>query len=228
VLSSLAGLAASLHKFAFDLRVLQSQGLGEFSEPFGQKQVGSSAMPFKRNPVNAEKICSLARYVSALPIVAWENAAEALLERTLDDSANRRLTLPEGFLATEECLLTATRIVQGLAVDANAVAANLEKYGPFAATERVLMALVRAGADRQHAHERLRLHSLKAWEAVKAGRANPLPGLLAVDPDLLRYLQPARLHELMDARAYVGTAPERALALAAVIRAALDATPPGP
>lgn len=221
VLAALAGLAASLHKFAFDLRVLQSQGLGELSEPFGEKQVGSSAMPFKRNPVNAEKICSLARYVSALPTVAWENAADALLERTLDDSANRRLTLPEGFLATEECLLTATRIVRGLVVDANAIAANLEKYGPFAATERVLMALVRAGADRQRAHERLRTHSLKAWDAVKAGRPNPLPGLLSVDPDLLRYLQPARLQQLMDARAYVGTAPERALALAADIRAAL-------
>jgi adenylosuccinate lyase len=223
VLTSLAGLAASLHKFAFDLRVLQSQGLGELAEPFGAKQVGSSAMPFKRNPVNAEKICSLARYVAALPAVAWENAAEALLERTLDDSANRRISLPEAFLALEECLLAALRIVRGLVVDTHAIAANLERYGPFAATERVLMALVRAGADRQHAHERLRAHSLTAWDAVKAGRANPLAGLLAVDPELLRYLQPARISELMDARAYVGTAPDRALALAAEVRAALAA-----
>jgi adenylosuccinate lyase len=225
LLSTLAALAAALHKFAFDLRVLQSPGLGEMAEPFGEKQVGSSAMPFKRNPVNAEKICSLARFVAALPAVAWENAAQSLLERTLDDSANRRTALPEAFLALEECLLTATKLVRGLVVDEAAIAANLEKYGPFAATERVLMALVRAGADRQRAHERLREHSLKAWAAVKAGRPNPLPGLLAADPELLVHLQPARLRELMDARAYVGTAPERAGALAAEVRQALAERP---
>jgi adenylosuccinate lyase len=221
VLTTLAGLAASLHKFAFDLRILQSQGMGELAEPFGEKQVGSSAMPFKRNPVNAEKICSLARYVAALPAVAWGNAAESLLERTLDDSANRRAALPEAFIALEECLLSATRVVRGLVVDTAAVRANLEKYGPFAATERVLMALVRAGADRQRCHERLREQSLKAWAALKAGRPNPLAELLAGDPELLRYLQPARVRELMDARAYVGSTPERARALAAAVREAL-------
>jgi adenylosuccinate lyase len=222
VLTALASLAAGLHKFAFDLRLLQSQGFGEWAEPFGEQQVGSSAMPFKRNPVNAEKVCSLARFVAALPAVAWQNAAEALLERTLDDSANRRATLPEAFLAAEECVVTSLRIVRGLAIDPVATAANLEKFGPFAATERVLMALVRAGADRQRMHERLRQHSLKAWEAVKAGRPNPLSASLATDPDLLAYLQPARLRELMDARAYVGTAPERAAALAAEIRRVLS------
>ncbi len=221
VLTTLAGLAAGLHKFAFDLRVLQAQGFGEWSEPFGARQVGSSAMPFKRNPVNAEKVCSLARFVAALPAVAWENAADSLLERTLDDSANRRATLPEAFLACEECLLTSARLVGGLVVDTAAIAANVEKFGPFAATERVLMALVRAGADRQHLHEKLRQHSLKAWEAVKAGRPNPLAAALAADPDLLVYLQPARLRELMDARAYVGSAPQRAAAMAAEIRRAL-------
>jgi adenylosuccinate lyase len=178
-------------------------------------------MPFKRNPVRAEKICSLARFVAALPGVAWDNAAESLLERTLDDSANRRAIVPEAFLALDECLLTARQVVVGLVIDAAAIAANLEKYGPFAATERVLMALVRAGADRQRAHERLRAHSLKAWAAVKAGRPNPLADLLAADPELLVYLQPARLRELMDARAYVGTAPARAGALAAEIRQAM-------
>jgi adenylosuccinate lyase len=228
VLSTLAGLAASLHKFAFDLRVLQSQGMGELAEPFGEKQVGSSAMPFKRNPVNAEKICSLARFVAGLPAVAWGNTADSLLERTLDDSANRRATLPEGFIALEECLLAATRLVRGLVVDSAAIKANLERFGPFAATERVLMALVRAGADRQRCHERLREQSLKAWAALKAGRPNPLAELLAADPEFLRYLQPARLRELMDARAYVGTAPERALALAAEIKTALAAPQPQP
>ena len=227
MLATLAGLAASLHKFAFDLRVLQSQGLGELAEPFGAKQVGSSAMPFKRNPVNAEKICSLCRLVGGLPAVAWGNAAESLVERTLDDSANRRAVLPEAFLALEEALLTAARIVSGLVIDEAAIAANLERYGPFAATERVLMALVRAGADRQRIHERLREHSLKAWAAVKAGRPNPLGDSIAADPEMLRYLQPARLRELMDARAYVGTAVERARALAAAARQAVGPQPGG-
>jgi len=222
VLAALAGLAAALHKFAFDLRLMQSQGIGEMAEPFGEKQVGSSAMPFKRNPVNAEKICSLARYVAALPSVAWENAAEALLERTLDDSANRRIIFPDAFLACDEMLQTAIKIVRGLAVDATACAANLGKYGPFAATERVLMALVRAGADRQHMHARLREHSLKAWSAVKAGRPNPLAESLAADPDLLRYLQPARLRELMKTEGYLGTAIERADALITEIKRAVS------
>ena len=104
VLSALAGLGGSLYKFAFDLRILQSPSLGELSEPFGKKQVGSSAMPFKRNPISAEKIDSLARSLAQMPRVAWDNAAHSLLERTLDDSANRRSLLPEAFLITDELL----------------------------------------------------------------------------------------------------------------------------
>jgi adenylosuccinate lyase len=218
LLSALAGLAAALHKFAFDLRVLQSAGFGEAAEPFGEKQVGSSAMPFKRNPVNAEKICSLARYVAALPQAAWDNASQALLERTLDDSANRRTALPEAFLAADEMLLTATGIVEKMRIDEAACARNLEKFGPFAATERVLMAAVKAGADRQKMHERLREHSLKAWEAVNDGNPNPLAELIAADGQFLIYLPPDRLRALMNARDYVGTAPERAEALAKLIR----------
>ncbi|MBM4425119.1 MAG: adenylosuccinate lyase [Chloroflexi bacterium] len=218
VLSALAGLAASLHKFAFDLRVLQSVGFGEAAEPFGEKQVGSSAMPFKRNPVNTEKICSLARFIASLPQVAWGNAAESLLERTLDDSANRRAILPEAFIAMDEILITAKRIVEGLRIDEAACARNLEKHGPFAATERVLMAAVKAGGDRQRLHERLREHSLKAWEAVRADKPNPLAALIAADQHFLRYLQPQKLKALMDARDYVGTARERAGLMAKQIR----------
>ncbi len=225
LLAALAGLAASLHKFAFDLRVLQSTGFAEMAEPFGRRQVGSSAMPFKRNPILAEKICSLARYVAALPSVAWQNAADSLLERTLDDSANRRVIFPEAFLAMDEMLTTATQIVRHLQIDLNACAANLEKFGPFAATERVLMALVRAGADRQRLHERLRDHSLKAWGALKAGRPNPLADLLAADAEILRYLQPATLHSLMNAGDYIGTAAERAADLAETIRRTLREWP---
>ena len=217
VLSALAGLAASLHKFAFDLRVLQSAGFGELAEPFGAKQVGSSAMPFKRNPINAEKICSLARLVAGMPQIAWENAADSLLERTLDDSANRRTTIPEAFLATDEILRTAHKILSGLRVNVEACAANMARFGPFAATERVLMVLVRAGADRQAMHERLREHSLKAWAVIQGGQPNPLAGALGADTQILRYLQPARLRELMQAEAYTGTATERALEIASAI-----------
>src|SRR5207237_5023971 len=136
VLNALAGLAQSLYKFAFDVRLLQSPPIGEWSEPFREQQVGSSAMPFKRNPINAEKIDSLARYLAALPRVAWDNAAHMLLERTLDDSANRRLILPDAFLAADELLGTARRIVSGLRINQPAIARNFETYGVFAATER--------------------------------------------------------------------------------------------
>jgi adenylosuccinate lyase len=152
VLNALAGLGMTLHKFAFDLRVLQSPPIGEWSEPFGAKQVGSSAMPFKRNPVNAEKIDSLARYQAQLPRVAWDDAAHSLLERTLDDSANRRIILPEAFLCADELLITAQRLTAGLVINEAAIARNVAIYGPFAATERLLMAAVKAGADRQEMH----------------------------------------------------------------------------
>ncbi len=212
-LSALAGLAASLHKFAFDLRLLQARG--EVAEPFGEQQVGSSAMPFKRNPVNAEKICSLARLVAALPAVAWGNAANAALERSLDDSANRRSLFPEAFLALDEMLATATAIVRGLQVDAAACARGLAEHGPYAATERLLTALVRAGGDRQAMHARLREHSLRAR---RAGDPGALAGALCSDPELLRRLRPARVRELMRAEGYTGQARERALALAADVR----------
>jgi adenylosuccinate lyase len=221
VLAALAGLAASLHKAAFDLRILQSAGFGEAREPVGERQVGSSAMPFKRNPVKSEMVCSLARLVAVLPEVAWQNAAQSLLERTIDDSANRRTIFPEGFLAVDEMLTTMTRIIADLDVDEEGCRANLAKYGAFSASERVLMGLVAAGADRQAMHERIRELSRKAWEAVRAGKPNPLAGLLERDQDLLKHLQPARIRELMDAGGYVGTAPARARQMAAEIRKAV-------
>ncbi len=223
VLTVLAGIAQSLHRLAFDLRLLQSPAIGEAGEPFGERQVGSSAMPFKRNPVNAENICSLARYVAALPGVAWENAANSLLERTLDDSANRRVILPNGFLAVDEMLRRATRILRGLVIDRIAIARNLAAHAPFAGSERLLMALVKAGADRQEMHEVIREHSLTAWAAVRAGRPNPLPDLLAADPRLSGRLAPDRIRALLAVSGYVGDAPQRARALAASIRDAVAA-----
>ncbi|MBL7063103.1 MAG: adenylosuccinate lyase [Anaerolineae bacterium] len=217
VLAALAGLAASLYRFAFDLRLLQSPPIGEWSEPFGARQVGSSAMPFKRNPVNAENIDSLARYVVALARVAWDNAAHSLLERTLDDSANRRLILPEAFLASDELLRRAHRILRGLRIHDAAVARNLAAYGVFAATERLLMELARAGADRQAMHELIRRHAMAAWGDVQQGQPNPLAGCLAADPEVLRYLPAGRVHELLETTGYVGDAPERARRMAAAI-----------
>jgi adenylosuccinate lyase len=221
VLNVLAGLAASLYRFGFDLRLLQSPPFGEWGEPFGAEQVGSSAMPFKRNPVNAETMDSLARYVAALPRVAWDNAAHSLLERTLDDSASRRLILPDAFLASEELVRRAHRILRGLNIHEGAIARNLAAYGTFAASERLLMELARAGADRQAMHEVIRRHAMVAWQAVWAGEPNPLADRLATDPEVLRYLPTGRVRELLDATGYVGDAPERARQMAAAIREAV-------
>ena len=217
VVSVLAGLAGTLYKFAFDLRLLQSPVIDEWHEPFGKRQVGSSAMPFKRNPINAEKMNSLGRMVAALVPMAWENAGHSLLERTLDDSANRREMLPVAFLAVDEMLRVAQRLVTGLVIDENAAARNLARFGTFAAVERVLMAAVKAGADRQHLHEHLREHSLAAWRAVSQGAPNPLPDLLANSPTLLQYLSVDEILALLDASAYVGDAPDRARAFAVFI-----------
>jgi adenylosuccinate lyase len=218
LLSAVASIGGSLYKFAFDMRLLQSPSIGEWAEPFGRKQVGSSAMPFKRNPINAEKIDSLARMLAQYPRLAWDNAAHSLLERTLDDSANRRTMLPEAFLIADELILTALKIVEGMRVDDRAIARNLGVYGPFAATERVLMALSKAGADRQAMHERLRGLALTAWEAVGAGQPNPLETLLAADQEIGSYLPEGEIHNLMDVRQHLGDAPERAKALARRIR----------
>ena len=214
VLNALAGLAGSLYKFAFDLRILQAPPFGEWSEPFGARQVGSSAMPFKRNPINAENMDSLARLVAALPRVAWDNAAHSLLERTLDDSANRRLILPEAFLAADELLIRARRLLGGLVIYEGGVARNLAAYGTFAATERLLMELVKAGADRQAdargdpAAQPGRLGGGAAGRAQSAGRS------AGRRPDVLAFLPAERVRALLDAGGYVGDAPQRARELA--------------
>jgi adenylosuccinate lyase len=221
VLNALAGVALTLYRFAFDLRLLQSPPIGEWAEPFGAKQVGSSAMPFKRNPINAENIDSLARYVASLPKVLWDNAAHNLLERTLDDSGNRRIVLPEAFLATDEILRRALRLVKGLRIDDNAIRRNLATYGPFAATERVLMAAARAGGSRQELHEVIREHSLKAWEALRTDQPNPLADALSADERILRYLKAEQVRDLLQAEAHIGDAPQRALQIVEFIQKTL-------
>ena len=219
VLSSLAGLGASLSKFAADVRVLSSPGFGEVFEPFGAKQVGSSAMPFKRNPVLAERIDSLARLLVGYADAAWQNAATNLLERTLDDSANRRTILPEAFLCADELLALARKIVAGLRVDERRVAQNLRTYGPFAGSEAVMMEAVKAGGNRQELHESIRDAAMLAHERLAAGAENPLADLLVADERLLRFLAPAEIRTLLDPTDHIGDAPERARALAARVKA---------
>jgi adenylosuccinate lyase len=218
VLSTLAGLAATAHKFAFDLRLLQSEMIGELAEPFGEEQVGSSAMPFKRNPIEAEKICSLARAVSAAPLTAWNNYANSLLERTLDDSANRRTLFPETFLSLDEIVMALVKIMDGLKVNKTRMQGNLEKFGPFAAVERVLLAAVKKGADRQEMHEVLRQLSMAAWQALEQGEANPLARLVSQDERVTRWVAQADLSQLFAVEAYTGIAASRAHEMAQKIR----------
>ncbi|HEX2621790.1 MAG TPA: lyase family protein, partial [Phototrophicaceae bacterium] len=218
VLNALSGVALTLYRLAFDLRLLQSPPFGEWAEPFGSRQVGSSAMPFKRNPINAENIDSLARYVATLPRVAWDNAAHNLLERTLDDSGNRRIILPEAFLATDEIIRRTQKILSGLRIDDHAIKRNLAAYGTFAATERVLMEAARHGGDRQQLHEVIREHSLQAWEALRHDQPNPLADSLSRDERITRYIEPPRVHELLKAEGHIGDAQERARRMASMIR----------
>ncbi|MGH7707774.1 MAG: adenylosuccinate lyase [Vulcanimicrobiaceae bacterium] len=224
LLSTLAGLGASLSKFAADVRVLSSAGFGEVFEPFGRKQVGSSAMPFKRNPVMSERIDSLARLLPAFADVAWQNASTNYLERTLDDSANRRTILPESLLCADEIVALARKIVDGLRVDERRISQNIETYGPFAGSEAVLMEAVRAGGDRQELHEAIRDAAMRAYDVVARGEPNPLAELLAADARLSSRVAAGRIRTLLDPSQYVGDAPERARAVAARI-AALEPFP---
>jgi adenylosuccinate lyase len=204
VVSALSGVAASAHKMATDLRILQHRK--EVEEPFERGQVGSSAMAYKRNPMRSERICSLGRFVMGLEATAAQTAATQWLERTLDDSASRRLVLPQAFLATDAVLLLYQNVAGGLVVYPKVVAAHLEAELPFMATENILMAAVAAGGDRQELHERLRRHSQAAAAVVKEqGGRNDLMERLAADKafsgvDLAAVLQPSQ---------FVGRAPQQ-------------------
>jgi adenylosuccinate lyase len=219
LLSALAGVGASLSKFAADIRILSSPEFGEVFEPFGKSQVGSSAMPFKRNPILCERIDSLARLLPAYADVAWQNAATNYLERTLDDSANRRTILPEALLCVDEILQIAMRVVNGLRIDTQRIAENLRTYGPFAGTESVLMEAVRAGGDRQELHEVLRSAAMESWSAIAQGQGNPLGRLLTEDHELTSRVDPAEIRRMLDPGKHIGTAAQRARALAARIDA---------
>ncbi len=214
LLTALAGVGASLSKFAADIRILSSPEFGEVFEPFGRSQVGSSAMPFKRNPILCERVDSLARLLPAYADVAWQNAATNYLERTLDDSANRRTILPEAFLCTDEIVQLAKRVVTGMRVDTLRIAQNLRTYGPFAGTESVLMEGVRAGGDRQELHEVLRSAAMESWSAIAQGKDNPLGRLLTEEQELTSRVDPAEIRRMLDPSKHIGTAAERARKLA--------------
>lgn len=221
ILCGLAGLGATCYKFAFDLRIMSSPNFGEVREGFGKNQVGSSAMPFKQNPIRSEKVDSLARFLAQAPRLAWDNAAHSLFERTLDDSANRRTLLPEAFLITDELLRVIKHILANLEVDRDRIAELFSIHGPFAATERVLMALVEAGADRQVAHEKLRTLSLRAREDIRAGKANPLEELICEEPGFQELLSKEELKSVMNPEGYTGFAEKRTRLLAERIREAI-------
>jgi adenylosuccinate lyase len=222
LMTRLAGLGVPLYRLAFDLRILQSPGFGELAEPFGDSQVGSSAMPFKQNPILSEKINSLGRYLIQLPRIAWDNASHSLLERTLDDSANQRIYIPEAFLCLDEILSSISRILSDLKVRPEAVQRNLEQFGLFAGTERLLMELVKAGADRQEMHGIIRTHTQTAWEAIRVGDANPIKELLINDAALTRYLDGKQVETYLEITAYLGDCVARSNDLAKQIRKAVS------
>jgi len=205
VLHVLSEIAASAHKFSTDIRLLQS--VGEVEEPFEAEQVGSSAMAYKRNPMRCERMAGLARYVMTTALNAPLTEATQWFERTLDDSANRRLLIPETFLATDAILRLYLNVVRGLVVYPGVIARRIEQELPFMATEALLMAGVKAGGDRQQLHERIRLHSMAAVQAIKAGQPNDLLTRIATDPafgsvqgEISGLLAPAR---------FAGRAPEQ-------------------
>jgi adenylosuccinate lyase len=204
VLSTLGGVGESAHRFGSDLRLLAHER--EVEEPFEAEQIGSSAMAYKRNPMRAERICSLARFVLALPPALSQTAATQWLERTLDDSAIRRIVIPQAFLAVDAILNLYLNIVPGLVIHPAVIARHVVDELPFMATENLLMAAVQKGGDRQDVHERIRTHSLAAAARLKQGSGdNDLIDRLRSDPEF----PSVNFSALMDPGRFVGRAPEQ-------------------
>ncbi len=228
VLDLLAGVAASAAKFASDLRMLQS--FGEIEEPFGKEQIGSSAMAYKRNPMRSERINSLARFVLSISGTANETHSVQYFERTLDDSAIRRITIPEAFLATDAIVILLENIVSGLEVHPARIRARLDEELPFMATEALIVRAVNAGGDRQAVHEVIRVHSIAAARAMKdEGKPNDMLERLAKDP---AFPVPSEdLAAVTDPMRFVGRAPQQvddflAEVVAPILVAAGEAAPP--
>ena len=221
VLNVLAGIAASAHKFSNDIRLLQH--LKEVEEPFEKSQIGSSAMAYKRNPMRSERIASLSRFVMVDALNPAITSATQWFERTLDDSANKRLSVPEGFLAIDGILDLCLNVVDGLVVYPKVIEKRLRSELPFMATENIMMDAVKAGGDRQELHERIRELSMEAGRTVKVeGKDNNLLELIAADPAFNLTLE--ELEKTMEPSRYVGRAKEQTeVFLAKTVQPVLDA-----
>lgn len=207
-LNALSSLGSTVHKICSDIRLLAS--MKEIDEPFESTQIGSSAMPYKRNPMRSERCCSIARHLMALVNNALQTAATQWMERTLDDSANRRITLSEAFLSGDVILMTLQNITEGMIVYPNVIARHIDQELPFMASENVIMAMVKAGGDRQVCHEKIRVLSQEAGAQVKQyGKDNDLVERIKKDP----YFKPIldQLDNLLDPRTFVGRAPEQVI-----------------
>jgi adenylosuccinate lyase len=205
VLQALAGVGESGHKWAADFRLLAN--LKEMEEPFGKKQVGSSAMAYKRNPMRCERACSLGRFLMAGPLHGQFTTATQWFERTLDDSAIRRLSLPEAFLACDALLNIYLSVMEAPVVHPKVIEKRLREELPFMATENIMMEAVRRGGDRQEVHEVIRAHSHEAAAQVKDGGANDLLDRLAADPAIP--LSREEIEAILDLRQFAGRAPEQ-------------------
>jgi adenylosuccinate lyase len=206
VLAVLAGIGESVHKFSTDMRLLQN--LKEVEEPFGKKQVGSSAMAYKRNPMRCERACALARFLMVSPLHGSFTTAVQWFERTLDDSAIRRLSLPEAFLACDGILNLYLSVIENPAVYPKVIEKHLKAELPFMATENILMACVKKGGDRQELHEVIRQHAQDAAARVKnEGADNDLLDRLAGDPAIGMTRQ--EIDAVLDIRGFVGRAPQQ-------------------
>jgi adenylosuccinate lyase len=206
ILATLANVASSASKMGNDLRLLAH--LREVEEPFEDEQIGSSAMPYKRNPMRAERICAIARHVMVLAQDPLHTAATQWLERTLDDSANRRLSIPDSFLALDGVLLLVENVSAGLVVNPQVIRKNLEEHLPFMASETILMRASAAGGDRQELHERIRRHSMAAADLMKNDGV-PADLLERIAGDDTFGMDLEQLREIVDARRFVGRAPEQ-------------------
>ena len=220
VVNVLAGIAASAHKMSNDIRLLQH--LKEVEEPFEKSQIGSSAMAYKRNPMRSERIASLSRYVMVDALNPAITSATQWFERTLDDSANKRLSVPEGFLAIDGILDLCLNVVDGLVVYPKVIEKHMMAELPFMATENIMMDAVKAGGDRQELHERIRELSMEAGRTVKVeGKDNNLLELIAADPAFNLTLE--ELQKTMDPKKYVGRAKEQTESfIAKVVNPVLD------
>ena len=206
ILSVLSGIAQSSYKFAGDFRLLSN--LGEAEEPFESSQVGSSAMAYKRNPMRSERICALARYVISLPANTANTHANQWFERTLDDSANRRIVLPEAFLALDAILSLFYNIINGFRVWPKVIEKTLQKELPFIATENILMTAVKAGGDRQKLHEAIRTHSIAAVKEIKeSGKPNDLLSRIKTDPIFSKIA--GEIDKLLNPSDFIGRAPDQ-------------------